>query len=123
MQHHFTFTASRFAGAASRARGEEVAAWLRTSLSETTEEAEIGDPAPENDGWTFWYDFGGDRYSVHTEPAGADWRVSLEHSAPVFVRHQDANARRQARFDALVVALRTIIVREQTASLKAEGGD
>lgn len=123
MLHTFSFAASRFAGAASRSRGEEVAAWLRTSLIETNEEAEIGDPAPEGAGWTFWYDLSGDRCGIHVAPDGADWIATLEGSELPFVRHHESSARRQARFDALVVALRSVIVREPTASLKSESGD
>jgi hypothetical protein len=123
MQHTFSFAASRFAGAASRARGEEVAAWLRAQLLDASEEAEIGDPSPEGAGWTFWYSLGGDRYGINVTSGGADWIVTLEGSELPFVRRHESSARRQARFDGLVTLIRTIILSEPTASLKAESGD
>lgn len=119
MQHRFHFTASRF----DRARVAEAAAWLRASLIDAAEEAELAEPSMQNESCTFVYDIGGDRFDITIACVGSEWVVTVEHEEPQFIRRPEAHTRHEARFDALIVAIRAIILGEPTAKIRAETGD
>mgnify|MGYP001183194561 CR=1 FL=1 len=119
MQHAFHVVASRFAA------DHDLAQWLFAALDAVLEEAEVTRPVQDGEGETIWIDFGGDRYRVAaTRDAPAQqptWRVLVAHAEPTFVRSR--NKRHQARLDALVGTIRTILLTPPDISLIAEHDD
>jgi hypothetical protein len=138
MQHIFRFVASRF-GEGERWRqavndrgfGEGVVAWLRGRLTDTTVEADIGEPVREGLGSGFWLELGDDRFWIFASlandekgnTADAGWLVCIEASEPHLALRPQARTRRQTRMDGLVVVLRTIITSDSGLALTSEEDD
>ncbi len=126
MNYAFRFMAGRLETVAKdRAAGEGLISSVRAKLVELAEEAEIDEPSREGDAWAFWLDIGGDRFriAVTAEASPSEWRLSVEHREPMFVRGHEGHARHQARFDVLVAQLRRIILLPEGARLLAETDD
>src|SRR5215510_17044 len=112
MHHTFRFAASRFSD------GQTLAVHLRAHLLDAIEDAEFVDPVEEAGATVIWLDVGGDPQRIAVardmgaQPAG--WRVMVEHPEPAFVRRGAGYARQRERFDALVAAVRTILLQDPT---------
>lgn len=138
MDHTFHFTASRYNATEVRSHfindccfGEDVIAALREGLVTFASEAEIGEPIQEDWGWGFWLEFGAERYWIYAGVIGEqdrgkknyEWRVGIDYQERIFVWRRPNVAKIQERFDALVVALRTIITSDPGTSLISEEDD
>jgi hypothetical protein len=121
MHHTFRFAASRFA------EPETLAIHLHERLAHAVAEADVAHPVVEDDASVVWLDIGGDRYRVAvTRDMAAQeplWSVGIEHAEPAFVRRGAGHAHHSARFEALVSAVRGMILEDPTARLVAESDD
>jgi hypothetical protein len=121
MLHTFRFDASRFADELA------LATHVHAHLRDTIEEAEIAEPVREDGATVVWLDVGGDRYRlVASRDMGAQpalWCITIERPEPAFVRRGAGHARHRERFDALVAAVRTMILADAATHLVAESDD
>jgi hypothetical protein len=118
MHHTFRFNAPRFGDA------QAFATHLCAGLGDAIEEADVAPPVTEDGATVVWLDIGGDRYRLAvTRDMAAQWCTAIEHPEPAFVRRGAGYARHRERFDALVAAVRTLVLQDPTAHLVAESDD
>lgn len=132
MRHAFHLTASRISDAAAKtmtsdSSGREFVAWLGGELTGKLDGADISAPNRDDGACGVWVGVGDDRFRLDVRLMGvADlsplWLVALEHHLPRSRAGGDALDRRR-RFDALVGALRDILLKDIAVAMLAEEDD
>jgi hypothetical protein len=132
MRHAFHLTASRISDAATKtmtsdSSGREFVAWLGGELSDQIAGTEVSPPNRDDGACGVWVGFDEERFRLDVRLMGiADlsplWLIALEHHLPRSRAGGDALNRRR-RFDALVGALRGILLKDIALAMLAEEDD
>jgi hypothetical protein len=112
---------------ASDSSGREFVAWLGGELTDTVDGTDISPPNRDDGACGVWVGVGDDRFRLDVRLMGvADlaplWLVALEHQLTQSRAGGDALNRRR-RFDALVGALRGILLKDIAVAMLAEEDD
>jgi hypothetical protein len=132
MRHAFHLTASRISDAVAKtatsdSSGREFVAWLGGELTDRIEGSDISAPNRDDGACGVWVGVDDERFRLDVRWMGvADlsplWLVALEHHLPRSRSGGDVLERRR-RFDALVAALRGILLKDIAVAMLAEEDD